>query len=74
MKAKELIALLQTIDPDAEVVTPGFDEYGVARDFTLKQVGILFDVSVATAHLAPHESVSTDTPGATLGYMLNGEW
>ena len=74
MKAKDLIALLQTIDPDDEVVTPGFDESGAASQFTLEPVGIQFNTRKATTHSAPHDYTAAGTPGTIAGYLLNGDW
>ena len=74
MKAKHLIELLQTIDPNAEVVTPGFDEYGAANNFTLKQVKILLNIRDATPHFAPHDYTDAAGPDDVTGYLLNGTW
>lgn len=74
MKAKDLILLLQAVDPDAEIVTPGFDEYGAASDFVLVPVGIRFNVRKATPHFAPHDVCDEIDTEATKGYLLNGDW
>lgn len=74
MKAKDLIALLQTIDAEAEVVTPGFDESGAASQFTLEPVGILCNRRPATPHFAPHECTTVGAPRSVSGYLLNGDW
>lgn len=81
MKASELIALLQKVPGDAEIVTPGFDEYGAASAFTLKPVLIVFDYREGTTHFAPHETFDVDDTaarflhqGSVAGYELNGEW
>lgn len=78
MKAKDLIKLLQTINPESEVVTPGFDETYAASDFKLDECYIRFNTQKGTPHFAPHEA---DTKNWDLdpdfkfnGYLLDGSW
>jgi hypothetical protein len=74
MKAKDLVILLQSIDPDAEIVTPGFDENGAASDFTLEPVGIIFNQRIGTIHFAPHGFTRRGEAGTVDGYLLDGFW
>jgi hypothetical protein len=85
MKAKDLIALLEKINPEDEVGTPGFDESGLALNFTLSPIWIVKDAHPATVSFAPHERVQISEreqadlsrfPGCekVKGYLLNGVW
>ncbi len=74
MKAKDLIILLSTIDPEAEVMTPGFDECYATNNFLLKRVGILFNTQDRTTHCAPHDTTEIGAPGSVDGYLLDGDW
>lgn len=77
MKAKDLIDMLKTIDPDAQVITPGFDETYAASDFSLVECVIHWNKRRATSHFAPHDfdsGVCIENKKDINGYVLDGKW
>jgi len=75
VKAKNLIRLIQTVDENAEIATPGFDEYGAAIDFSLVKIHLIFNVREPTTHFAPHDYDDyPENEDMKNGYLLDGKW
>lgn len=71
MKAKDLIKMLQQINPESNVVTSGFDGASAASEFTLEECGVAWNQRKATSHFAAHDFDDDIAPNA---YLLSGEW
>jgi hypothetical protein len=82
MKAKDLIKMLQGVHPEAEIVTPGFDETGAASDFSLELCYVKWDANDPGPGCAPHEYYKEICEMPDIGdsgfhinaYLLDGKW
>jgi len=55
MKAKDLINLLETIDPESDVVMRGFDGVFAESEFILTPCKIKWNVQSPSPHFSPHD-------------------
>ena len=74
MKAKDLINLLKTIDADADVLTPVDNKNGLANDFMITPVKVIYNAAGTSLNSAPHTMSSADDEVATVAYLLDGVW
>ncbi|MCK9622008.1 MAG: hypothetical protein M0R47_15920 [Methylobacter sp.] len=74
MKAKDLITLLNTIDADADVLTPVDNKNGLANEFTLTPIHVIYNAAGTSLNSAPHTMSSADDEVATGAYLLDGVW
>lgn len=73
MKTSDLIALLQTIPADADVLTP-VDKNSLASEFKLTKQWIIYNVDGTDWDDAPHSTANNGDPGAVQAYVLDGIW
>ena len=74
MKAKDLINLLKTIDAEADVLTPVDNKNGLANDFMITPVKVIYNAAGTSLNSAPHTLADADDEGAEEAFLLDGVW